>query len=116
VNTFLKELYDRWNQTGANHTVTIVFFSRTYYEADSVPVYQSEWSPTDPDASYKIAEQFLYTDTDGRKYQDFYKVICDTKMDYQALSTLLKKEFVKYPEYTDWSPFNSNIIHNITNT
>jgi hypothetical protein len=34
---------------------------------------------------------------DGRKYQDFFKVISDGRNDWENIIYLLKKEFTNYP-------------------
>jgi hypothetical protein len=33
VTQFLKELFDRWSAAGTSHSVSIIFFSRTYFES-----------------------------------------------------------------------------------
>ena len=35
VNGFLKELFVKWKESNCNHEVTIVMYSRTYYNAKS---------------------------------------------------------------------------------
>ena len=68
-------------------------------------------SPTDSDSTYKISEQLLHTDADGRKFQDFYKVIIDdSRIDFSSLLLILKKEFIKYPDTVDWCPFGCKLF------
>ena len=31
---FLREMFDRWKESGSSHEVTIVLFSRCFYEAE----------------------------------------------------------------------------------
>ena len=42
---FVKELLDRWQQAKANHHVTVVFFSRTYFEGGVNPLSDETTSP-----------------------------------------------------------------------
>lgn len=38
VNGFLNELFGMWKDNNCNHEVTIVMFSRTYYDAVSLGI------------------------------------------------------------------------------
>lgn len=63
VNGFLNEMFSRWKSSGASHEMTIVLFSRCFYNARD----KSEFPP----------EMFecLQMDRDGRFYEDFYRVV-----------------------------------------
>ena len=43
VNGFLIELFTRWKEKNSNHELSIVLFSRTYFEADSVGKQIHDW-------------------------------------------------------------------------
>ncbi|CAH7687806.1 hypothetical protein BY996DRAFT_4573156 [Phakopsora pachyrhizi] len=61
---FLEELFERWIKVGTNHLVSIILFSRVFYdlkERDDLP-------PP------------VLTSEDGRCYKDFYKVIVDLEL------------------------------------
>lgn len=72
VSNFLPHLFNRWKEEGANHIVSVVLFTRVYYETKT----------DDMQAS------------DGRYYKDFYKVVADweTTDDWMAIIATLKKE------------------------
>ena len=36
VNGFLIELFTKWKEKNSNHELSIILFSRTYFEADSI--------------------------------------------------------------------------------
>jgi hypothetical protein len=103
VNKFAKQLFHRWQELGTNHALVIIFFSRLYYP--------SHWQPP--------LGQHCHTERDGRKYQDFYQVICDEqKSDWNSFLLMLKKEFMAYPSRIKWNPYadsNSAISNQINN-
>ena len=61
VKGFLTDLLARWTQQGANHDVTIVLFSRTFYEANSLDEFPC------------AMREGLHQDYKGRFYEDFYR-------------------------------------------
>ncbi|THH20912.1 hypothetical protein EW146_g569 [Bondarzewia mesenterica] len=73
VHSFLPELFSRWRDAGANHTVTIVLISRVFYDSSEL----------------EYAEGPLRQDEDHRWYKDFYKVITDLEVIYDWQSTLV---------------------------
>ncbi|XP_032791433.2 GATOR complex protein Iml1 [Daphnia magna] len=62
VNGFLSELFAKWKRHGSNHEVTIVLFSRIFYEAESLEYF--------PEAVRACLQQ----DYRGKFYEDFYRV------------------------------------------
>lgn len=61
IKGFLTDLFKRWQKQQANHDVTIVMFSRTFYEADGL-------------ADFPCAmREGLLQDYKGRWYEDFYR-------------------------------------------
>lgn len=79
VHSFLPELFSRWREAGANHTVTVVLISRVFYDPSEI--------------SY--AEGPLRQDQDRQWYKDFYKVIIDLEVihDWQSTLVSLKDSF-----------------------
>ncbi|KAI9141406.1 hypothetical protein BKA69DRAFT_1138976, partial [Paraphysoderma sedebokerense] len=77
VHGFLPELFRRWKKLGSNHVVSLILFSRVFYDG-------SEMTATD-----------IYNQDDqGRIFRDFYKVISDweSKSDWSPILAALKKE------------------------
>ncbi|KAI8141757.1 hypothetical protein BJV82DRAFT_670275 [Fennellomyces sp. T-0311] len=79
VNNFLPELFKRWKEEGTNHVVSIVLFTRVFYDADE---------PLDD----------LVCQADGHYYKDFYKVIADWEStdDWMSVIAPLKEEQLKF--------------------
>lgn len=75
VNNFLPHLFNRWKEEGANHVVSIVLFTRVYYETET----------DDP---------LIIQSSDGRYYKDFYKVVADWEStdDWMTVLGTLKQE------------------------
>ncbi|RIA87584.1 hypothetical protein C1645_827583 [Glomus cerebriforme] len=85
IDGFFTELFQRWKDLGTNHVVSIVLFSRVYYENEEV-----------------IDNKLVNDDSLGqirRKwYKDFYKVIVDweTRTDWNSALKQLKEELTQY--------------------
>ncbi|KAM3588807.1 vacuolar membrane-associated protein iml1 [Umbelopsis sp. WA50703] len=78
VNNFLPDLFNRWSDNATNHVVSIVLFSRVFYNSTDC---------MDNDPGVNITE-------DGRIYKDFYKVIADweTTENWRSYIGPLKRE------------------------
>ncbi|XP_019624696.1 PREDICTED: LOW QUALITY PROTEIN: DEP domain-containing protein 5-like [Branchiostoma belcheri] len=87
---FLKELFTRWKENNSNHEVTIVVFSRTFYDADSVDDF--------PQSMRKC----LQVDYKGRICEDFYRVVAQAERmeDWSPMLVSLKRHFIEYPNKT----------------
>ncbi|XP_035692022.1 GATOR complex protein DEPDC5-like isoform X3 [Branchiostoma floridae] len=87
---FLKELFTRWKENNSNHEVTIVVFSRTFYDADSVDEF--------PQSMRKC----LQVDYKGRICEDFYRVVAQAERmeDWSPMLVSLKRHFIQYPDKT----------------
>ncbi|CAG8563664.1 5287_t:CDS:2 [Paraglomus occultum] len=79
---FLPELFQRWKEFSTNHLVSIVLFSRVFYEG------------TEDIVSEGVASK----DDQGRWYKDHYKVIVDweTHFDWMITIDSLKRELLRY--------------------
>ncbi|KAK2714585.1 GATOR complex protein Iml1-like isoform X3 [Artemia franciscana] len=88
VDGFLGDLFTRWKKEGCNHEVTIVLFSRTYYEAASIDAFPSEMRS-------KVTADFR-----GRFYEDYYRVLVHNERsdDWHKMLTQLRIAFNSYPE------------------
>nr|XP_006824338.1 PREDICTED: DEP domain-containing protein 5-like [Saccoglossus kowalevskii] len=85
---FLTELFTRWKEKNNFHELTIVLFSRTFYEAQSIE---------DFPASIRAC---LLQDYRGQIYEDFYRIIAlnERRDDWRPLLVTLKKVFNQYPK------------------
>lgn len=86
INGFLADLFNKWKKLGSNHDVTIVLFSRTFYEANSLEEF--------PEAMRLC----LREDHKGRIYEDFYRVAVqnDRFDDWNSVLSLLRAMFTNY--------------------
>ncbi|WWC87875.1 uncharacterized protein L201_002773 [Kwoniella dendrophila CBS 6074] len=66
VHGYLPDLFARWAEKGTSHVVTIIFFSRIYYDDDDVEYLKK----------HNLADT-LATDYSGRNCKDFFRVAID---------------------------------------
>ncbi|ERL90115.1 hypothetical protein D910_07469 [Dendroctonus ponderosae] len=86
VNGFLSDLFMKWKKNGSNHEVTIVLFSRTFYEALSLEEFPHHM------------RECLQRDYRGRYYEDFYRVPVQNERydDWSNILVQLRKLFQEY--------------------
>ncbi|XP_049824160.1 GATOR complex protein Iml1 isoform X3 [Aethina tumida] len=86
VNGFLSDLFMKWKKNGSNHEVTIVLFSRTFYEATSLEEFPEHM------------RECLQKDYKGRYYEDFYRVAVQNERfdDWSGILVQLRKIFSQY--------------------
>ncbi|CAL4061728.1 unnamed protein product, partial [Meganyctiphanes norvegica] len=86
VNGFLAELFAKWKKEGSNHEVTIVLFSRTYYQANTF----EEFPPH--------MRECIQQDYKGTFYEDFYRVVVQNEQyeDWTPILTHLRQVFHRY--------------------
>lgn len=86
VNGFVYDLFEKWRLFKCNHDVTIVLFSRTYYDANSIEQF--------PLSMHDCLQQ----DHKGRFYEDFYRVVVQNERfeDWSSVIILLRKSFINY--------------------
>ncbi|KAK0060072.1 DEP domain-containing protein 5 [Biomphalaria pfeifferi] len=78
VNGFLTDLFDKWKEQNCVHDVTIVLFSRTFYDAKSI----DEFPPA--------IRECLFIDYKGRIYEDYYRVIVQNER-YEEWQSVLRQ-------------------------
>jgi len=80
---FFPTLFKKWTESNTNHTISIILFSRIFYN-------HIDEAPENDNA-------ILY-DSLNRPYKDFYRVVIDfeTRMDSFSMLTILKREFVQF--------------------
>ncbi|KAL0272635.1 UNVERIFIED_CONTAM: hypothetical protein PYX00_005527 [Menopon gallinae] len=86
VNGFLADLFQKWKKNGSFHEVTIVLFSRTFYEAQDLEEFP------------QYMRDCLQQDYKGRFYEDFYRVAVQNERYEDWTSTLvqLRRLFTDY--------------------
>lgn len=98
--SFVRRLFDRWKEVEVTHSLTVVFFSRTFI-GDSPPM----WSG----GAAKIAPS-KDRDIYGRQYEDHFRIVIEneTSSDWENLVVLLKEAFVNYPSEVGWNLSTGN--------
>lgn len=88
IDGFLPDLFSRWKKLNCNHDVTIVLFSRTFYDAHSIDEFPLSM------------RECLQQDYKGRFFEDFYRVAVQNERydDWSSTIILLKKLFNEYQE------------------
>ncbi|XP_077271177.1 GATOR complex protein Iml1 isoform X8 [Temnothorax americanus] len=86
VNGFLADLFQKWKKNSSNHEVTIVLFSRTFYNATSLEEFPNHM------------RECLQHDYRRRFYEDFYRVAVQNERfeDWSNILVQLRKLFTDY--------------------
>ena len=126
VNKFLPSLFAKWRLLGANHCLSMVMFSRTYYdhselfdldEADP-SIYRLD-PPMERCRMDEQQRENLHRDHEGRYYHDFYTVVCiEERTNWERVVLQLKTKFEEYPYMVNWrfsygsnpSKYRSNVL------
>ncbi|AWP04755.1 putative DEP domain-containing protein 5 [Scophthalmus maximus] len=87
VNGFLSDLFAKWKEKNCSHEVTVVLFSRTFYNAKVI------------DEFPEILRGSIRQDHEGRFYEDFYRVVAQNERrdEWTSLLVTIKKLFIQYP-------------------
>ncbi|CDZ97520.1 Uncharacterized conserved protein, contains DEP domain [Phaffia rhodozyma] len=82
MHGFLPELFARWQALKTNHVVSIILFSRVYYDSDEK----------------ELIDAPIGYDPDSGWYKDFYKVCVDieSNLNTRAVITQLKTELASF--------------------
>jgi hypothetical protein len=90
--TFMHKLFDEWKALEVTHSLTVVFFSRTFIRTSSQATFKDRSSTT------------IKRDVDGRLYEDSYKVVLEnvTKPDWDSLIVQIKEAFLSFPVDLNW--------------
>ncbi|KAM4708788.1 GATOR1 complex protein DEPDC5 isoform 2-T3 [Discoglossus pictus] len=88
VSGFLADLFNKWKEKNCSHEVTVVLFSRTFYDAKTLEEF--------PEAHRNAS---ITQDHKGRFYEDFYKVVVqnERREEWTSLLVTVKKLFIQYP-------------------
>ncbi|XP_012729054.2 GATOR complex protein DEPDC5 isoform X5 [Fundulus heteroclitus] len=87
VNGFLSDLFTKWKEKNCSHEVTVVLFSRTFYNAKSLEEFPEN------------LRGFMRQNHEGRYYEDFYRVVAQNERrdEWTSLLVTIKKLFIQYP-------------------
>ncbi|EEC45548.1 predicted protein [Phaeodactylum tricornutum CCAP 1055/1] len=90
---FAYELFAKWKVVEATHSLTVVFFSRTFLPSRTSVL---------PAIGNRPADQ---RDAYGRRYEDHYNIVIEneTNADWDALVLRMKEAFLKYPYEVEWN-------------
>ncbi|GFR17135.1 GATOR complex protein DEPDC5 [Trichonephila clavata] len=88
IDGFLPDLFSKWKKLHCNHDVTIVLFSRTFYDAQNIEEFPVNM------------RECLQKDYKGRFFEDFYRVAVQNERyeDWSPTIILLKKLFNQYQD------------------
>lgn len=86
---FVHKLFAKWKELEATHSLTVVFFSRSFStsSASTIPSSQGQY------------------DVYGRRYEDHFRIVMEneTGPDWDSLIVRMKEAFVKYPTEVGWN-------------
>ncbi|XP_028328449.1 GATOR complex protein DEPDC5 isoform X2 [Gouania willdenowi] len=87
VNGFLCDLFTKWKEKNCSHEVTVVLFSRTYYNAKTIEEFPEH------------LRGYIRRDHEERFYEDFYRVVAQNERrdEWMSLLVTIKKLFIQYP-------------------
>jgi len=96
---FLHKLFAQWKELELTHSLTVVFFSRTFLGS----------SPPVLDLRRRVSSSSSFTSTGkrdvyGRLYEDHFRIVVEnaTCADWDSLIVQIKEAFVKYPIELGW--------------
>ncbi|KAM4728179.1 GATOR1 complex protein DEPDC5 isoform 2-T2 [Anableps anableps] len=86
VSGFLSDLFTKWKEKNCSHEVTVVLFSRTFYNAKTLEFPEN-------------LRGSIRQNHEGRYYEDFYRVVAQNERrdEWTSLLVTIKKLFIQYP-------------------
>lgn len=109
LTKFVNPVLDQWKSLGVFHSLSIVYFTRTYYFTDpnirnisKGHKYLSAFAP-----EYQNKSVYSQMSRDGKEiyYKDFFKVVLSNAtgdIDKQSCIKSLKQEFWNFPKIVGW--------------
>jgi DEP domain-containing protein 5 len=94
LTKFVDPLLDRWKSLGVSHSLTVIFYSRTFTFKSK----QSTDSKIDETSAFKSSN-------DKKGYEDHYKVVIEnsSEADKSYFLKTLKREFWEYAKGLNWN-------------
>ena len=91
---FMYKLFKKWKDLKVSHSLTVVFFSRTFISCNQPGL-----------ATCMGGGNNFNVDVYGRRYEDHYKTIVEneTNTDWDKLIYRIKQEFVQFPMEVGWN-------------
>ena len=138
VHHFASKCFEKWTKLEAHHSLTIVFFCRTFYpninEKNFPSVFSNNSNNNDGLNCYNTQRETqqqqqhqqhntntwakrtnsINVDKDGRIYEDVFQVVVENESltDWNTLIVRLKKAVLKFPVVANWKrPSNDNNHH-----
>ena len=78
VDGFLASMFNRWKKAASSHEVTIVLFSRCFYDAKSKEEFPEHM------------RECVQTGFNGRFYEDFYRVVVQVRSGLTRFDFLIR--------------------------
>jgi hypothetical protein len=94
---FIAEMLSKWKSREANHSLTVVFFSRVFFGDSKNRRFLT--LPLDMSAMDAETHRKLNIDESSERiYEDIYKVVLDneTRSDWESLLPVIKSEFYSF--------------------
>ncbi|XP_047224263.1 GATOR complex protein DEPDC5 isoform X2 [Girardinichthys multiradiatus] len=87
VSGFLSDLFTKWKDKNCSHEVTVVLFSRTFYNTKTLEDFPENLRGS------------IRQNHEGRYYEDFYRVVAQNERrdEWTSLLVTIKKLFIQYP-------------------
>jgi len=96
---FLHKLFVKWKELEVTHSLTVVFFSRTFL--GSSPTLLQRGVSSSASTGSSTGGKDVY----GRSYEDHFRMVVEnaTCADWESLIVQFKEAFVKYPSEVGWN-------------
>lgn len=107
---FMYKLFQKWKELEVTHSLTIIFFSRTFLGNPSKAPMENPSNRANPSNIPPKTDGRVSQDIYGRPYEDHYKTVVDneTPSDWDSLVVRIKREFVRYPFEVGWDLSKEN--------
>lgn len=99
IDGFLPELFKRWKNMGTRHSVTIILFTRVYYDGIGPFCFSESRENHCSSQAQKIIRNYKdYYETCSKYSQDFFKIVFDNVFSGECMTTIseLKQELQKF--------------------
>lgn len=89
----LHQLFAKWKELDTTHSVTVVFFSRTFVGSSGQFISETE------------LENDVQRDVYGRRYEDHFRLVIEHEnpSDWETFIVRIKEAFVRYPIEVGWN-------------
>jgi hypothetical protein len=109
LKQFVEPIIDRWKVLGVTHSLSIIFFARTYYyndesSDDGGSANKKSFGMMDDEEISTNASKCCVSVDKNISYQDFYKIVLDNCVysDKTSFIRSMKEEFWEFPRILKW--------------